>query len=46
MKQLRNKRRKSLVRSSRFTFDDSDIMFGFVLIILCMVKALLFIGVT
>ena len=44
MKQLRNKRRKSLVRSARFTFDDSDIVFGVVLIILCMVKALLFIA--
>jgi len=41
MKQFRTKRRKSLIRSTRFTFDDSDIIFAVVLIILCLVKGLL-----
>ena len=44
MKHFRTKRRKSLVRSARFTISEADIMFGCALLFLTVLKCVAFNG--
>jgi len=44
MKLLRRKRRKSLIRSTRYTISEGDIIFAVVLFMLVAVRYLAFLG--